>query len=254
MAYKISISNKKGGIGKTTTAVNLADQLMTLGKKVLLVDMDPQRNATTVYGAQSNNAATVYDIFFADFKASQCIQTTSFGDIIPNDATLNNADTMVKIGPTMYKHIKKALAEVEDKYDYIIFDTPPSTGVLLGNALMASDSVIIPVECELFAVQGLKDMYQIINEFAEDNEKLNLLGIVIIKYKPHQNITKGLENEALPQNAEKMGTKIFDTRIRESVKCKEAMLTQTRLSQFAPGCTTEVDYKEFAKEIIKGSE
>ncbi len=252
MAYKISISNKKGGIGKTTTAVNLADQLMALGNKVLLVDMDPQRNSTTVYGAKSDNAATVYDIFFADLTASQCIQTTAFGDIIPNDGTLNNADSMVKVGPTMYKYIKKALAEVEDKYDYIIFDTPPSTGVLLGNALMASDSVIIPVECELFAVQGLKDMYQVINEFAEDNEKLSLLGIVIIKYKPHQNLTKGLENEALPKNAEKMGTKIFKTRIRESVKCKEAMLTQNRLSQFAPGCTVEVDYKGLAKEIIEG--
>lgn len=250
LAYKISVSNKKGGIGKTTTAVNLADQLMALGNRVLLIDMDPQRNSTTAYGARANDAASVYDIFFGGFTASECIQTTEFGDIIPNDELLNNADTLVPVAPTMYKYLKKALSDVEDKYDYIIFDTPPSTGVLLGNALMASDGIMIPVECELFAVQGLKDMYKVISDFIEENPNLELMGILIIKYKANTNITKGLETETLPNNAAKMNTKIFGSKIRESVKCKEAMLMQQRLSKFAPGCTVEQDYKALAKEIM----
>lgn len=251
MAYKIAIANIKGGIGKTTTAVNLADQLQKRDKRVLTVDMDPQRNTTTVYGAKTEGTATVYDIFFADYTAEQCIQHTSFGDIIPNDSELKNADSSVRTGPAMYKFIKKTLAAVESSYDYIIFDTPPHNGVLLGNVLMACNGVIIPIECDLFGVQGLKDLYSTLTEFAEDNEGLRVLGILKVKYKQKQRLTRNLEDNALPKNAAEMNTKVFNTAIRESVKCREAMIARVPLSEFAPNSTVEQDYSKFTDEVIK---
>lgn len=251
MAYKIAVANIKGGIGKTTTALNLADQLIKRNKKVLMVDMDPQRNTTTVYSAKTDNTPTMYDIFFADYTAEQCIQHTDFGDIIPNDSELKNADSAVRTGPAMYKFVKKTLSAVEKKYDYIIFDTPPHNGVLLGNVLMGCDGVIIPVECDLFGVQGLKDLYNTLIEFAEDNEKLCILGILKVKYKSKQRLTKNLEDNALPNNAKEMNTRVFKTSIRESVKCREAMIARVRLSQFAPNSTVEQDYSAFTDEIIE---
>lgn len=250
MAFKIAAANIKGGIGKSSLSLNLADQLIKRGKRVLMVDFDPQRNTTSVYRATTENVPTMYDIIFAGFKAEQCIQNTEYGDIIPNDAELRNADSMVKPGPGMYKHIKKTLAAVEDKYDYIIFDTPPHNGILLGNALMAADGVIVPIECDLFGIQGLYDFYNTLKEFQEDNESLRILGILRVKYKKNQNLTRDLEEKMLPKYASEMGTKIFKTAIRESVKCKEAITGRVRLSQYAPKSTVECDFSDLTDEIL----
>ena len=113
MALKIAIANQKGGIGKTTTALALSDGLRKRGQKVLLIDTDPQRNSTHVYGAQTDGVATLYDIIFAGYTAEQCIQRTDYGDIIASDEQLQNADAQVKPSPRMYKHIKTALKKVE---------------------------------------------------------------------------------------------------------------------------------------------
>lgn len=251
MAYKIAAANIKGGIGKSTTALNLADQLMKRGKRVLIIDGDPQRNTTVVYRAKTENVPTIYDIIFSGYSAEQCIQHTTYGDIIPNDQELKNADSLVKPGPGMYKHFKKMLAQVEDKYDYIIFDTPPHNGVLLGNVLMAADGIVVPIECDLFGVQGLNDFYSTLQEFQEDNEKLAILGILRVKYKRNQNLTRELEQTTLPKYAALMKTKVFKTFIRESVRCKEAITGRVRLSEYAPGSTVENDYSALCDEILR---
>ncbi len=251
MAFKIAAANIKGGIGKSTTALNLTDQLLKRGYKVLMIDCDPQRNTTAVYRAKTEDCATMYDIIFSGYSAEETIQSTEFGDIIPNDVELKNADSQVKPGPGMYKHLKKNLAALEDKYDFMIFDTPPHNGVLLGNVLMACDGVVIPVECDLFGIQGLRDFYSTLQEFKEDNEKLTILGILKVKYKKNQNLTKDLEESTLPKYAENMQTKVFQTAIRESVKCKEAITGCMRLSQYAPKSTVEQDYSDLTDEILK---
>ena len=215
-----------------------------------MVDCDPQRNTTAVYRAQTEGVPTMYDILFAGYTAEQTIQHTSYGDIIPNDEELKNADSQVKPGPGMYKHLKKTLAAVENMYDYIIFDTPPHNGVLLGNVLMACDGVVIPVECDLFGVQGLYDLHHTLQEFQEDNTTLRILGILKVKYKRNQNLTKDLEENTLPKYAENMGTKVFKTAIRESVKCKEAITGRVRLSEYAPKSTVETDYSALTDEIL----
>lgn len=252
MAKKICIANRKGGVGKSTTALALACGLAKKGKKVLMVDTDPQRNTTSVYGAKIEDTATLYDIFFSGISAKDCIQKTNLGDIIPSDDLLKNADT--QIDPNSFgrfKIIKKALAEVENDYDYIIFDTPPLLGILLNNVLMASDYIIIPCTCDKFGLQGMVDFYDTVKNAQEENEKLKILGLLIIKYKGRQTLTKDLEDNLLPDYAKTMNTKVFKTRIRESVKCQESQILNKSIFEYAPTCNTAIDYMDLIKEIEK---
>lgn len=247
----IGITNKKGGIGKTTTALALSTNLSKLGYKVLTIDTDPQRNLSKVFNAKSENVATLYDILCANYKAEQCIQNTILGDIIAGDSNLTNADTLIAPSPRMYKFLKKSLSNIIDTYDYIIIDTPPHAGIILGNVLTSCDYVITPITCDLFGIQGLIDFYNIIEEYKEDNEKLSMLGILIIKYKERQNLTKDIEDNILSIYAQEMKTNIFNTKIRECVKCQEAQTLRKSIYDHAPNCTTAIDYDLLTKEILK---
>lgn len=251
MAIKIGIANRKGGIGKSSTALALAAGLQNKGYKVLMIDTDPQRNTTNVYKAQTDGVATLYDIIFAGYKATDCIQHTAYGDIIASDENLQNADTMVKPGPSMYKYIKNAIRQVESDYDFIIYDTQPHAGILLGNVLMSCQYVITPVTCDAFGIQGIMDFYETIKEYQEDNEQLSILGLLIIKYKGRQSLTKDIEENLLPEYAKQMDTKVFNTKIRESVKCQEAQTMRQSIFDYAPNCTTAVDYNSLVDEILK---
>lgn len=251
MAYKIAICNIKGGCGKTSTAINLADQLMARGKRVLLVDTDTQRNATVAYGAEYKGVATLDDIFKGGLMASDCIQTTGFGDIIAGDDALVDADTSIKPGPKMYKYLQKALAGIEDKYDYIIIDTPPRFGILLGNALECVDGVIIPSEVDIFGIQGLSDVFGIVEEFKEDNENLRVLGILKVKYKKAQKLSNDVETNILPEYAKTYNTKVFKTCIREGVKLREAQALQVRLTEYQKYSNPALDYSLFTDELLK---
>ena len=252
MAVKIAVANQKGGVGKTTTALALADGLRIRGKSVLLIDTDPQRNSTRVYGAQTDGVATLYDIIFSDYTADQCIQHTEYGDIIASDEQLQNADTQVRPSPKMYRFIRTALKKVERNYDYIIFDTPPRTGILLGNVLEAAEQVIVPVTCDIFGIQGLLDFYETIKEYQDDNDRLRILGLLKIKYKGRQNLTKDIEDNLLPEYAHQMNTKVFHTAIRESVKCQEAQTLRQSIFEYAPASTTAIDYNALIDEIMEG--
>ena len=251
MAIKIGIANRKGGIGKSSTALALAAGLKKRGFKVLMIDTDPQRNTTNVYKAKTEGVATLYDIIFAGYKAADCIQHTEYGDIIASDENLQSADTQIKPSPAMYKYIRNAVREIEQEYDFIIYDTMPHAGILLGNVLMNCQYVICPVTCDAFGIQGIMDFYETIKEYQEDNEQLSILGLLIIKYKGRQSLTKDLEENLLPSYATQMNTKVFETRIRESVKCQEAQTLRISLFDYAPNCTTAIDYDAFIEEILK---
>lgn len=251
MAIKIGIANRKGGIGKSSTALALAAGLQNKGYKVLMIDTDPQRNTTNVYKAKTEGTATLYDIIFSNYPAKDCIQRTEYGDIIASDENLQNADTQIKPGPGMYKYIKKAVKSVEKNFDFIIYDTPPQTGILLGNVLMSCQYVIVPCTCDAFGIQGIMDFYEMIKEYQEDNDDLSILGLLIIKYKGRQNLTKDIEDNLLPNYAKEMHTKVFNTKIRESVKCQEAQTMRKSLFDYAPKSTTAIDYNNLINEILK---
>ena len=251
MALKIGVANRKGGIGKSSTALALTAALKVRGYRALMVDTDPQRNTTNVYRALTNGVPTLYDIIFAQYKASDCIQHTDYGDIIASDDNLESADTMIKPGPGMYKYLRNAIREIDEDYDYIIFDTQPHAGLLLGNVLMACQFIVTPCTCDAFGIQGMMDFYDTIKEYQEDNEKLQILGLLIIKYKGRQSLTKDIEDNLLPQYAEYMHTKIFESRIRESVKCQEAQTLRMSIFDYAPNSTTAIDYNNFVDELIR---
>lgn len=251
MATKISISNQKGGIGKTTTALNLATGLIKKGKRVLLVDTDPQRNSTRVYGAQVEGVATLADIMYDGLSAAECVQKAKLGDIIASDGALKTADNKIEVDTNRFYHLSDAMEKVEEQYDFIIFDTPPGNGVLLGNVLSYADYVIIPVTCDSFGIQGLRDFYETIGEYKKRiNRNLKIAGILRVKYKGRQNLTKDIEDNVLPAFAEEMNTVLFQTTIRESVKCQEAQTMQESLFKYAPDCTTAVDYEKFIDELL----
>lgn len=251
MAIKLAIANMKGGIGKTTTSLCLADALQKKGKKVLLIDTDPQRSATGVYGAAIDNSYTLADIMYSDTPAKECIQHLPLGDIIASDSLLMDADTQIKADADRFYHLSDSCKSIENEYDFIILDCPPGNGVMLGNVLSYANYVIMPITCDKFGIQGMTDFVDVKNSYTKRiNPGLKILGVLIIKYKGRQSLTKDLEDNLIPSIAKSMETKIFKTRIRESVKCQEAQALSKSLFEYAPSSTTATDYIAFTDELL----
>lgn len=251
MGTRIAIANMKGGIGKTTSSLCLADAFQRKGKKVLLIDTDPQRSATSVYGASTQDIATLADIMYCNTPATECIQHLSLGDMIASDPALADADTQIKPDADRFYHLSDACKSIDDIYDIILCDCPPGNGVMLGNVLSYVDYVVMPITCDKFGIQGMTEFVDVMNTYTKRiNPALKILGVVIIKYKGRQSLTKDLEDNLIPEIIKKMGTQLFKTRIRESVKCQEAQAVNQSLFSYAPTCTTAIDYINLADEIL----
>ena len=248
---KIAVSNQKGGVGKTTTSLCVAQELRSRGYRVLLIDTDAQCNSTKFYEARTEKEATVVDIFCGDEPALNCVQHTAKGDIIASDKLLSDAENMVKVDERRFTHLKRSLKSVEGAYDYIIVDTPPSIGVALKNVLAAVDYVIIPVEESGWSLDGLMDFANALDLARDNNEKLQVAGILTVKAKERTRKSKRM-GELAWQVAEKLGTKCFRTKIRESVVCTEALTEYyVPLNEYAPNSTTNTDYKKFVDELME---
>ncbi len=252
MAIKLATANLKGGIGKSTTALCLADSLQEKGYKVLLIDTDPQRSATGIYNAQSTNVSTLADLMYAGDDAKECIQKCKLGDIIASDSALQDAETMIKADADRFYHLSDACKSIENDYDFIICDCPPGNGVLLGNVLSYVDFVIMPITCDKFGIQGMTDFKAVMSTYTKRiNPSLKILGVLIIKYKGRQSLTKDLEDNLLPEMISEMETKLFNTKIRESVKCQEAQALNKSLFEHDSHCTTALDYIAFTNELLE---
>lgn len=252
MAKIIAVANQKGGCGKTTTTICFAQELRGRKKKVLVIDTDPQCNTTDFYQAEVEDQNTVADILYGDAPAAECIQHKEYGDIIPSDKELSNAESMTRPDEMRFLHLKKSLKAVRDNYDYIIIDTPPAIGVLLKNVLATADEILIPIEESGWSVKGLMDLNDAIT-MAENttNENLTIAGLLVIKAKKNTRRSRRIE-ETSEMLAEKMNTRLFHTKIRESVRTSEALTEYgIPLWEYAPGSTTQIDYEDFVDEFLK---
>ena len=223
MSKTIAIANQKGGVGKTTTSINLAAGLAYLNKKVLLVDFDPQGNATQGVGYRvALKDLTVYDAILNDVDIHDCIKTLTKPpmDILPANINLAGADLeLAKIEENREQLLKQALQEIKDNYDYIIVDCPPSLGLLNTNALTAADSVLIPVQSEYYALEGITQLLQTIRLVQKlFNPNLKIEGVLLTMYDARTNLSAEVGQEIRKHFKEKA----YKTYIPRNVKLSEA--------------------------------
>ena len=245
------VANQKGGIGKTTTATNLAG-ILSKRAKTLLIDADPQGNSTSTYQAQIKDVATLYDVMIDSDKLpiDEAIQHLENGDIVASDPLLSKAEKMLDGDVEGFYRLKDAIDE-HDGYEYVVIDTAPSLNVIMYNCLIAADEGIIPLTADAYARQGISQLYDTIMAVKRrQNSALKIAGLLLVKYAGRSNLEKTTREE-ISEQAKEMGTKLFDTAIRECVKTKEAQEKKKLLIDYAPKCNTMIDYMEFVEELLK---
>lgn len=219
MSKIIAIANQKGGVGKTTTAVNLCCALKMKGKRVLLLDCDPQGNSSSGMGVDKHSTPNAYELITKTADISDCIRKTPYGDVIPSNKELSGA-TVELVNKVRREYIlKDALQLVYNDYDYIFIDCPPSLELLTLNALVAADSVLIPMQCEYYALEGIADLMTTIKLCNKRlNPSLKIQGIVLTMYDSRTNLTQQVAFEL----KEYFGGKVYETVIPRSVRLSEA--------------------------------
>lgn len=245
----ITVTNQKGGVGKTTTASSIFAGLAMMGKKTLAIDLDPQCNLSYCYKADSKKPS-IKDVFKNEAKLSDAIQTTGSGDFIQSDKGLNNVIQELNAIDQVYK-LSKVLKEVSGKYDYVIIDTPPALSPLTINALVASTSVVIPVQADSFSMQGAEALAETIQGIRDVNEGLEIAGVLLVRYKGRAGLAQHM-NEQFVKFAEMFKTRVFETKIRDAIAVQESQLARQNIFEYDPKSNVAIDYANFIKELING--
>ena len=249
MGQTVAFVNQKGGVGKTTTAVNLTAALTAQGKKVLLCDFDPQANATSGMGIEKNQPDNYsYDMIINECPVKEAILHTKYGDIIPSTSALSGAGVELVSNPNREYALKNALEPIKDQYDYIFIDCPPSLELLTLNALCASDGILIPVQCEYYALEGLSDLMVTMRAVKKKlNRDLQIFGVLLTMYDGRTNFS----NQVAEEVRRHFPGKVYAAVIPRNVRLAEAPshgLPVTAYDKYSRGAAA---YETLAKEILE---
>ncbi len=249
MGKIIAVVNQKGGVGKTTTAVNLTAALTELGRKVLLCDFDPQANATSGIGVEKRKIkASTYDIAINGMEASKAILHTKYGDILPSSADLAGAAVELIDQPHRELALEKALHEIRDQYDIIFIDCPPSLELLTLNGLCASDGILVPVQCEYYALEGLSDLMATLRMVKKRlNPRLEIFGVALTMFDGRTNFSTQVAQEVRRH----FPGKVFAAVIPRNIRLAEAPSHGIPVTAYDRTSKGSLAYKAMAQELDK---
>ena len=250
MGKIISIANQKGGVGKTTTAINLSTILAKKGKKVLMIDADPQGNATSGLGIDKDVQFSVYDVLINDVDIENTVRQSMVKnlDVCPSNINLAGAEVELVSMMSREQRLKEKIDGLKDKYDFIIIDCPPSLGLITLNAFTASDSVLIPVQCEYYALEGLGQLINTINLVKKHlNEKLEVEGALLTMF----DIRTNLSNQVVKEVNKYFENKVYKTVIPRNVRLSEAPSYGMPITVYDPRSKGARAYEKFTKELLK---
>lgn len=248
----IAVTNQKGGVGKTTTAINLSAALAARGQRVLLVDIDPQGNASTGLGiGRDQRSLTTYDLLLDGVPSASVIQSTNVPDldVAPADTDLSSADLDLAKAEDYLYLMKKALSEPEiQQYDYVFIDCPPSLNLLTVNALVAAHSVLVPLQAEFFALEGLSQLLRTVREVRQTaNPSLRIEGVLLTMFDGRNKLCLQVEADA----RDNLGELVFETMIPRNVRLSEAPSFAMPVINYDPTSRGSIAYKSLAGELLK---
>lgn len=249
MGKVIAVANQKGGVGKTTTSVSLSAALGEKDKSVLLIDCDPQGNATSGFGINKQELEhSIYDVIIGDWSLSDIIINTEYKtDIAPSQIDLAGAEVELVDVPEREYRLRSAVEKIRDSYDYIIIDCPPSLSFLTLNSLVAADAVLIPLQCEFYALEGLTQLLHTVDMVKENlNTSLEIEGIVMTMFDSRTNLSEQVEAEVRNY----IGDKVYKTTIPRNVRLSEAPSYGCPIFAYDPGSKGAVAYMNLAQEVI----
>lgn len=259
MSKTITVTNQKGGTGKTSTSLFLSYGLAFKGYKVLLVDLDSQADASFSTGVSYDETKTSLEVILGDIDITDTIVSVPIKqraklDLVPASSNLASLDIQLvkrQLIDAQY-NLSEAMKQVQDDYDYIILDTPPAISMAVLNALTASDYVIVPTQADIYGLKGLGKLAGTINSIQKhSNPSVQVLGILIGRYDARTNFTKAI-TDMLQDTSKKLHTRVFNTKIREAIAIKEAQGERTNLFEYAPKAKVTKDVNQFLNELLGG--